>query len=245
MDRNNTSELSDDYEKRQNISSLLEQPEDTGSEIIMADGGEFEGFDRFKDKSEKYEKFRSKYERLMEKHIETQEELNNEIRNEHERVIEEYGDLIEFIEELDEEYAELDDKYIEALKKYENAADRIIYTLEDFSEAERSNGAKDAVQGGLFFAAGLISADQYSFGGPFEFYANAAMNYANDPETAILTLGLPLIGVWFFKNAFESWGDARELSNAADVWKERKADIPEPEKERSSSRFDEIDRIEF
>ena len=251
MDSFDNSEPDEDYNEGKSSSEMNNLLENTDSDVLRADGRGFDGFDRLENESKKYDRFGSKYETLMEKHIETQDELNTEIRAEHERVIEEYGDVLDLIDDLDQEYDELNQEYKELMKKYENAADRLIYTLDDFSEAERSSGIKDVIQGSVLFGAGILSADQYSFGGAFDFYANAASNYANEPETAILTLGLPLIGAWYFKNALGSWNNSRELDNASDTWKHRRSkmkgekqleDMKDPESSKKDK--DDIDVID-
>lgn len=239
----------DIYDEQQQDAELLEPSENREPGVPMTDGGDdrtnfrderrSESFDtRYERLRNQYERFRNKYDRLQDKHIETQDELNHELRTQNEMIIDEYGDVIELLDEREERYDELDEEYRQMKKNYENTTDKLIYTLDDYSDSEKSEGIKDAIQGTLFFGAGLLAADQYSFDGAIDFYANAASNYANEPETMILTLGLPLIGAWFFKNAFENWNHSRELDNAATTWRQRKANLDNVE------HIEEVDKVE-
>jgi len=247
MDNNSDiSDMRDVYEEQQKDVELLKPSENREPGIPITDGsGDRTSFrderrsERFDTRYERlrgrYETFRNKYDNLQDKHIETQDELNHELRTQNEMIIDEYGDVIELLDEREERYDELDEKYRQMKKNYVKTTDKLIYTLEDYSDSERYEGFKDALQGILFLGAGLLAADQYSFGGAIDFYANAASNYANEPETMILTLGLPLLGAWYFKNAFENWSHSRELDNAANTWRQRKANI---------DRIDEIEEVD-
>lgn len=239
----------DIYEEQQTDAELLESSENREPRIPMTDGGSDRTSFRDERRSERfntryerlrsqYETFRNKYDRLQDKHIETQDELNNELRTQNEMIIDEYGDVIELLDEREEHYDELDEEYRKTKKNYEKTTDKLIYTLDDYSDTQKSHGVKDTIQGTLFFGAGLLAADQYSFGGALDFYANAAMNYANEPETMILTLGLPLLGAWYLKNAFGSWNHSRELGNAAATWRQRKANMDCIEE------IEEVDKVE-
>jgi len=256
MDRD--SEISDWDEMQnvqQNVGKTLETTENGVPRIPVTDGGGVDRIDFSDDDEEvervatrydrlrtKYETFRNKYDNLTDKHIETQDELNTELRNQNELIIDEYGDVIDLLEERRENYEELEQAYKQVRQKYSTATDRLVYTLDDFSDSKRATGIKDAFQGTLFALAGFIAADQYSFEGAIEFYANAPMYYANDPETAILTLGLPLLGAWYIKNAFSNWRDARELGDAADEWRRHRFDEDLKDVEETS-RTSSVDTI--
>ena len=184
-------------------------------QILLTDGGRSDRLDRLKRRKDRYETFRNKYEQLMERHIDVQDELNAEIRTEHDRVVDEYGEVVDTLEEID-------DEYVQMRNKFESTADELVQTFEEYSDSERSNSVRDLIQGALFFGAGFLAAGEYSYQGALDFYFNAASNYANEPETAILTLGLPLIGAWYFKNAFDEYSSSRELQREADTWRQRK-----------------------
>lgn len=231
---------SETYDRQKNDAELLKPSGNRQPGIPIADGGRDRTSFRDERRSEKfenryerlrsqYETFRNRYDNLQDKHIETQDELNNELRTQNEIIIDEYGDVIELLDEREERYDELDEKYRQTKKSFVNTTDKLIYTLDDYSDSERYEGFKDALQGTLFLGAGLLAADQYSFGGAFDFYANAASNYANNPESMILTLGLPILGAWYFKNALGNWNHSRELDNAAHTWRKRKSNLNEIE----------------
>jgi hypothetical protein len=247
----------DIYERRQNEAVFSDPVEDIGPKI--PDGGTVDRIDTgsngeerkesFDDEGfrKKYKRFREKYDRLQEKHIRTQDELNDELRTQNENLIDEYGDLIELLEKRKENYEELESAYKE-LRKYNRATtDKLIYTLGNFSETEKSSALWNTFQGGLFAIAGFLAADQYSVDGAIDFYANAASNYTNNPETMVLTLGLPLLGALYLQNAYSSWSNSRELDEAADTWRKRRSDAEDFDsmEHQISNEWEEIEVLEF
>ncbi len=160
------------------------------------------------------EGFLEEYRGFMEQNIEDLEGL--ELRRQ--RVIGSYSDILD-----------------KARTEYREMIEGRIDTLEDLAGHKQRGMFYGLLAGSALTGAGLLAANAYPFTeGILDFYSEAPSIYLDDPGTAVLTLGLPVAGVYLFKKAYDRWNEYREIDSELRELRERRL---EDRLERSEEDF--------
>ena len=175
------------------------------------------------------------YQQVLDQHIdtlETQTELLEDIKSGHGSVLQDQIDRFERIEERHDQIERENERLRDDHYRYEEVLDRYMEFVEEVKDQSWQDAAYRAAGGAILTTIGLISAQAYyDTDNALDFYSNAPEIAAEEPVVGFLTVGLPVLGAYLFKKAYDKYSTYDDMDDELRDLKSRR------KKHRKRERF--------